>query len=91
MPRDVHPWAFDVHRSSRWVQDLGRDRLKKARIGGSDGPAWREHAYGLDFRVGRRETGAFELAGGPGKQVEMDVFEGWGAATDKRAALGGGI
>lgn len=40
--------------------------LKRQWFVDSDGPSWATQAYALDFRVGGRETGAFELSDGPG-------------------------
>lgn len=47
--------------------------LKRRWFVDSDGPQWSERRYELDFRVGGRETGSFELADGPGKGTHENV------------------
>ena len=45
---------------------FAEEELKRKWFVDSDGPAWTQKAYSLDFRDGGREAGTFELADGPG-------------------------
>lgn len=71
--------------------------LKRRWFVDSDSPAWSERAYSVDFRVGGRESGSFELTEGPGQGVHenathyLDIVDGRRIAFAYTMAMDGRI
>lgn len=58
--------------------------LKHSWFVATDGPAWKTREYSLDFRVGGRETGSFDLAEGPGAGHHENVTTYLAIQPDER-------
>ena len=81
LTRDIA--ACPAHVFACWADPA----LKRRWFVDSDGPGWTEREYTLDFRVGGRETGRFELAEGPGAGEHGNVTHYLDIAPDARIVM----